>query len=258
MNLRVLIWAAAIVCFSVANAFVVKTIPSTPTLVAWNPRRRAVFMSDKNVDTGEPSNDEDCPSEEECEIDWDKMMPNWDEIGTPTETESSDNSSENDDKTTPTHEPTPGPSPVHSTVTGSHEFENLRLRLEMHWQMTEAVDECDVENPPTCGSEACQTCRGRGYTMCRFCRGTSVLWMQPHPLLSKQTVALTSSSVAATAAASDTLISTLPADYQASQSIFSKCPVCDVRGHEVCRPCQGSGWISSWTKLGTGTGQVHP
>ena len=85
----------------------------------------------------------------------------------------------------------------------------MKLRLEMQWKMHETDDECDVQLPQTCGSDPCEDCQGRGWNDCRFCHGTTVLRMNHS---------------------------------------FSTCPVCR-QGIEVCRHCQGSGWIGAFTRL---------
>ena len=55
-----------------------------------------------------------------------------------------------------------------------------RLRLEMEWELNEAAEYCNVKEPQSCGSEPCQECCGKGWMTCRFCRGTSILYLPPH------------------------------------------------------------------------------
>lgn len=102
-------------------------------------------------------------------------------------------------------------------------MEKMRIRLEMQWQAAQAAEECDIMNdPPSCGSEQCHTCKGKGTVPCRFCRGTGVLWMRT----------TTSSSTAG----------------NSEEGVFQTCPICQS-GMETCRDCKGTGWIAKWTKL---------
>jgi hypothetical protein len=194
-------------------------------------------ISSSNVNGGGENDDdeEECPDEEECDIDWSKMpgggddeqaevsasasvnvsSPNHGKQGTEaTAKKQNDEQIEevNDDDD---HAPNP-PALI--------QVRNLRLRMEMQWQMTEAAVDCDVDNPSTCGSDPCQDCNGRGKIECRFCRGTTVLWMrQPGGVRGD-------------------------GDNNNDTSSFSACNICQ-KGTEICRSCQGSGWVSGWAKL---------
>ena len=90
-----------------------------------------------------------------------------------------------------------------------------RRRLEMQWELAEAADNCDVERPQSCGSAPCQDCNGQGWNPCRFCRGTSVLYLPQNELQEGQ---------------------------------FVSCKICQ-QGTERCRSCQGTGWVAGWTQL---------
>lgn len=140
-------------------------------------RKRTLFLSDRNVETNGngSSNDgdeEDCDENSECEIDWD-AMPTAEEIGSAAA---------------------------------------MRKRLEMSWQLDEAKEDCDVDQPQSCGSEPCKDCTGKGWKTCRFCRGTKMLFMP------------------------------------GSDPTFSECKICR-EGRECCRSCQGTGWVAGWTQL---------
>jgi hypothetical protein len=89
----------------------------------------------------------------------------------------------------------------------------MRLRLEMNWEVQEIKEsqECVVEDPSTCGGEICPECEGQGTLPCRFCRGTTQLYMGP-------------------------------------QVGFKSCQICEA-GHEECPKCRGTGWIAHWTTL---------
>jgi hypothetical protein len=188
--------------------------------------------SDKNEnssnanDNGGDDDEEECADEEECDIDWSKM-PTGDEPAQAsasstnhgkqgTETTAKILNAEQIEEENDDDEHVPNP-------LGPNQVRSLRLRLEMHWQMTEAAVECDVNNPPTCGSDPCPDCKGRGWNECRFCRGTTVLYMrQP-----------SAGGVY---------------DNNSDKSSFTACNICQ-KGTETCRSCQGSGWISGWAKL---------
>jgi hypothetical protein len=192
-------------------------------------------MSSSNADGGDNDDDEEeCPDEEECDIDWSKM-PGGDEEQAQAQASASASASstshgkqgiestaniQNDEQIEEVddddeHIPNP-PTLI--------QVRNLRLRMEMQWQMTEAAVDCDVDNPSTCGSDPCQDCNGRGRIECRFCRGTTVLWMrQPGGVRGD-------------------------GDNNNDTSSFSACNICQ-KGTEICRSCQGSGWVSGWAKL---------
>ncbi|GAX27196.1 hypothetical protein FisN_13Lu285 [Fistulifera solaris] len=139
------------------------------------PGKRSFYLSDRNVETngnGSNSNedDEDCDEDGECEIDWD-AMPTAAEIG---------------------------------------QAAAMRKRLEMSWQLEEAKEDCNVDQPQSCGSEPCQDCSGKGWKTCRFCRGTKLLFMPGADIC--------------------------------------QCKICH-KGRESCRSCQGTGWVAGWTQL---------
>jgi hypothetical protein len=196
--------------------------------------------SDKNVNSSSSSNasddgedygdEEECADEEECGIDWSKM-PGGDEEPVQAQASASstshgkqgtestakiqnDNNQIQDDEEDDEHVPNPL-API--------QVRNLRLRMEMQWQMTEAAVECDVYIPSTCGSDPCQDCNGQGFNECRFCRGTTVLWMRQPGGASE-------------------------GNNNNDESSFTACKICQ-QGTERCRSCQGSGWVSGWAKL---------
>lgn len=84
-----------------------------------------------------------------------------------------------------------------------------RVRMEMVWQLWKDQESCDVEDVRSCG-EQCKACGGLGSTPCRFCKGSKVV-----ELFDGHSV---------------------------------DCPVCQD-GYEVCKACQGSGWVAGWTTL---------
>jgi hypothetical protein len=166
--------------------------------------------ANKSNDDSDTSSDfdQDCPDEEECEIDW-SLMPTTTDEYTDMNVQDDDEHVEEQDEYNDFKEVDYAP----ATVT--EDFSRMRLRLEMQWQMTAAAKECNVDQPDTCDSDPCEDCEGRGWKQCRFCKGTTVLWMQQP---------------------------------QGGESTFSNCRICD-KGAENCRSCKGSGWISNWTKL---------
>jgi hypothetical protein len=93
-----------------------------------------------------PEEDFDCPEEDECEIDWDKM-PGF-----------SDDENPQDDL-----------QPQESYVKQDLSLEKSRVMFEMSWQ----VDECN-EDQDSC-SDFCPDCAGSGKQHCKFCRGTGVV-----------------------------------------------------------------------------------
>lgn len=88
-----------------------------------------------------------------------------------------------------------------------------RMRLEMQWGMRENQEDCDLEEIDTCG-EFCEECTGRGWVHCRFCQGSTRLYMGENVL--------------------------------GPTSV--KCPICEF-GHEMCKKCRGSGRFASWTTM---------
>lgn len=59
---------------------------------------------------------------------------------------------------------------------------NMRQRLEMAWRIEETKEECDVEDPPSCDSQVCESCEGMGRRSCRFCHGEKVFAGHACPL----------------------------------------------------------------------------
>ena len=85
-----------------------------------------------------------------------------------------------------------------------------RIRMQMAWELFENTDNCDTENPATCGQQ-CRECGGHGTTVCRFCGGSKKI-----SLFQGQTI---------------------------------NCSVCRDDGMEVCKACGGSGWVAGWITL---------
>jgi hypothetical protein len=102
-----------------------------------------------------PEEEFDCPQEEECEIDWDKMPGFADDDNDNNKVEEEAYSYE---------ELQPRESSFAKQVHQS--LEKSRLMFEMSWQ----VDECNV-NHDSC-SDFCPDCSGSGRQFCKFCRGT--------------------------------------------------------------------------------------
>lgn len=88
--------------------------------------------------------------------------------------------------------------------------EKQRIRLEMHWEMEQTKEECDVQDASTC-SDACSDCQGVGHTTCQFCMGAKHISL--------------------------------------SEGNDVSCPVCDEQGKQVCQKCRGTGRIAPWTEL---------
>lgn len=132
--------------------------------------------------------------------------------------------------------------------------EQRRVQMEMQWQLEEATDECIVEKPETCGSEPCADCHGKGWNDCRFCRGTAVLRLDKSALL--ESSSSSSSSLLDddnNGQAPTTMANILSSSATARKkfilpSSFSACKICQ-QGVEMCRTCQGSGWVAGWTQL---------
>jgi hypothetical protein len=179
--------------------------------------------SSSNANDGGEEDEEECPDEEECEIDWSKMPGGDDSVEEPEQAQASDNSTNHEEQGTETTAKIQNDKQIEEehdddelvpNPLGPTQVRSLRLRLEMQWQMTDAAENCDVYHPATCGSDPCPDCKGRGWNECRFCLGTTVLWMrQPNDM-----------------------------------SSFTTCSICQ-QGTETCKSCQGSGWISGWAKL---------
>ena len=140
----------------------------------------------------DPEDEEECPDEDECEIDWSKMPGAGDD----------------------------------ETIT-VEDMQRKVVSLEMQWQAAAAAEDCDVENPQTCGGDPCLDCEN-GLKQCRFCRGTTVLFMYKEEALERN-------------ADGEATVTT-------QRPTFEPCRVCH-QGFETCKRCQGSGWIAGFTQI---------
>ena len=129
-------------------------------------------------------------------------------------------------------------------------------RLEMIWQQREESTECDIYTPVTCGGQTCTTCSGTGHTACRFCRGTKFLYLP----ITSDVVSPDSNNNNHIMRGDDFEITQRPATPQPPQSSkntsYISCSICATTGTEICRTCQGSGWIAHWTQLGVRVGDI--
>jgi hypothetical protein len=111
----------------------------------------------------ESPREEECPSDEECEINWD-LMPTG---------------PANDEEELETSPNNPSPS---TTEASSEEFpaqtmgsqlqnqlEKFQTRMEVNWQ----IEECETDED-SC-EDFCQDCVGTGKIFCLFCSGTRTL-----------------------------------------------------------------------------------
>ena len=213
---------------------------SSSTRSSWlspSTTRLASTRSDDNTNNNSHDDfpEDDCQDEEECEIDWDKMMFPMDQEQPQQEGDSENNHNDNTSESTPASSESESTSSSSSSTpppaqpTNSHssrsnvDTETARLRLEMLWGVTEAAEECEVERPETCGSQPCPDCRGRGQCKCRFCHGTALLGFEVQR---------------------DQMDTGRPST---SASSFSTCPICKD-GMEVCGSCKGTGWVADWTR----------
>lgn len=138
-----------------------------------------------------PEEEFECPEEEECEIDWDKM-PTWEDDNetegeeettsatttTTTTTSSSSSSSKHEQKSSKKKKKS---SSSRRTTVGRRRqqqeeqqkvmepFEKSRVRLEMNWQIDECSSDADACD------DFCVECAGTGRQVCRFCRGTRMI-----------------------------------------------------------------------------------
>ena len=197
-------------------------------------------------------NDDD----EECEIDWSKMpgfeshTDDDDEIRARLERQFQLPSTLSTTTTTSSHSETTTTATTSSTRSARSDF----ARLEMLWQQREESMECNVDEPVTCGGETCPTCAGTGHSTCRFCRGTKFLYLPiTHSAITGDEPNDTNVVDQARAAAATTTSPT-----PSKNSSYVSCSICQTTGTEVCRTCQGSGWIAHWTQLGVRVGdQLH-
>jgi hypothetical protein len=174
---------------------------------------RPLFAQRPGVFFG-PEEEFECPEEEECEIDWDRM-PGFADEGEAehnVETEPSVQENSHRDNKNPVVEYTnigdedPADDELqpiydHSQHKIHNSVEKTRTFYEMSWQ----VDECNVE-PDTC-SDFCPDCAGSGRQFCKFCRGTRTI---------------------------------------AFGKEFRSCLICDVDGRVECAACRGTGSVAPW------------
>jgi hypothetical protein len=221
--------------------------------------------------------------EEECEIDWSKM-PGFDNDDTHNSYNKNSATSENDDevqllrvqlerqfqipsttstasedndrKTTDTSPKLPQLELEDITIAAQSSSSSMMSdfqRLEMIWQQREESTECDIYEPITCGGQTCTTCSGTGHTVCRFCRGTKFLYLpitsdvlltkDPDNNMRKDDFEVTQRPLPKSPAKS-------------KNSSYVSCSICHTTGTEICRTCQGSGWIAHWTQLGVRVGDI--
>lgn len=225
---------------------------STPTLL---------HMSDPDNNNNLPDFDdeEDCDDEEGCEIDWDAMPPFVDEDSDMVENDDEEEAVFFDDL----HMAQERLQLSSQSKQVGPSVEQRRLHMEMQWQLTQSADECVVEKPETCGSEKCPDCHGRGWSDCRFCHGTTVLRMDkaavvvptnnealesPSPSMDMNQHPTTSRTMGEALTSATTATPTTAQKKFLLPSSFSPCKICQ-QGVEVCRTCQGSGWIAAWTQI---------
>lgn len=210
----------------------------------------------------------DCDEEGECEIDWD-LMPVFNDMDEENEANSFDDKA--DESNSETVMPIATSMEENLNDDSDEDDDNddsllemndddmesfadeLRTRFEMQWKMTERSEECDVYKPISCGGTICQTCHGKGSCLCRFCRGTGYIYMKlPSALRSmpgsrgEQLHRQLEESIFG-----GTLNSLLQDE---PSSAFTACSICEQKGHETCRHCQGSGWIADWTSININSG----
>uniref|UniRef100_A0A7S3KXG0 Uncharacterized protein n=1 Tax=Amphora coffeiformis TaxID=265554 RepID=A0A7S3KXG0_9STRA len=225
-----LLWVELLLATSLqktADAFAVSSTQSWST--SYRTLSRSSHLMATNENAGPP--EDDCG--DECDIDWD-AMPTWDDF--------EDYGDDDDDEVEAVFYPPNGENPATTKPQGPS-VEQRRLHMEMQWQLTEAQDECEVEKPETCGSEACQDCNGKGWNDCRFCHGTAVLRMDR-----KFTMPAAEETPTTMAGALSGISTTTTQKKFILPSSFSACKICQ-QGVEMCRTCQGSGWVASWTQL---------
>ena len=130
-----------------------KFINSQSTLTLLQARLQSIYQG--------PEDEEECPDEEECEINWD-LMPSWDD-----DEDESDSSAVEEPKSA--SKMTTNPSNVARDEVASEAvaLQGSRVRLEVNWQ----IDECNTDHD-SC-EDFCPDCSGAGKMTCRFCRGTA-------------------------------------------------------------------------------------
>jgi len=168
-------------------------IPATAFVPSFTPRTSVIsnrFLGPEDEDCGD-----------ECEIDWSRM-PGFDDNDD--DDEISQDDVDNEDKDT-------------SLEAEETNYSKSRLRLEMQWQATQDAEDCDVDQPETCGTEACNKCNGKGWNNCRFCQGTTML---------------------------------------RNMDTFRPCPICRD-GVEPCHACAGTGLVAHFTTLKDGLEELN-
>lgn len=102
-------------------------------------------------------------------------------------------------------------------------LEHVYKTLELHWEIEEAKDNCDLEDITSC-SEPCDLCRGTGVIPCHFCEGTGYINFgeQSPGTVGERLVEKNGGHPGA------------------------ECPVCNEDGEISCPKCRGSGWIANW------------
>ena len=129
----------------------------------------------------------------------------------------------------------------------------------MIWQQREESTECDIYEPITCGGQTCTTCSGTGHTTCRFCRGTKFLYLPiTHDIVSSLNDERSNNDIS-NRNDDDFEITQRPPKPKpppSKNSSYISCSICHTTGTEVCRTCQGSGWVAHWTQLGVRVGDI--
>jgi hypothetical protein len=167
-----------------------------------------------------PEEEFECPDEDECEIDWDRM-PDFDE---------DDNSKDEHNVEATSYAATSKSDarPIIQEYTNigdedpnddlqprsyehkvQNSIEKTRLLLEMRHQM----EECEIIQEAC--SDFCPDCAGSGRQYCQFCRGTRTI---------------------------------------AFGNQFRTCLICDSDGKKECSTCRGTGGVAPWVKTATQDG----
>jgi len=184
------------------------TSPRRTAAVASSPRASTVARRGSSI-FYEVDPDE-CPDEEECEINWD-LMPGFSE------------NEDNEDEETATIQKEAEAVYASQQLTQQHtlgKYERTtvtksRMLLDMTWQ----IEQCEVEeeaeamatslssSSSSC-TDFCAECAGAGTHYCNFCRGT-------------RTIAF-------------------------GNGEFRTCLICNNEGKMPCSSCQGSGHVATW------------
>jgi hypothetical protein len=221
------------------------------------------------------NDDEECPDEEECEIDWSKMPGMGD-----------------DEEAPKVVQPPTETTKTSTTSSSTNEMEQLRALLERQFQLESAPHDAkadmqqleryssssslsphDVQVPEastkstttaltsttstvvdfgrrrlemqwglSAAADECDvyepiTCGGHACPSCAGQGSCPCRFCRGTGQLYLQLAATTTTS---------------------SRSPFVACSVCSAAGYEPCRPCQGSGWIADWTEIGVRVGGLLP